>query len=270
MLARGKEVVLFVDQIVYEDDDVLVLNKPAGVVVNRAQSVKQKTIQDWVEKYLAKQDQSPALWTSLVPDDFSREYGSPEEVFAERGGIAHRLDKETSGALMIAKNPGSLVSLLQQFRERTIKKTYTALAHGALPESEELFSAPLGRLPGKSGKFGVIADGRPSETIFKAIKHYSLQKKDWPNFYGEFSLVEAKPRTGRTHQIRVHLAYLSHPIVSDSLYVGRKHLRIDKQWCPRQFLHASKIAFTHPRSGERVEVETELAKDLQESLTKLL
>ncbi|MDA1079607.1 MAG: RluA family pseudouridine synthase [bacterium] len=258
------------EQIVYEDDDVLVLNKPAGVIVNRAQSVREQTVQDWIEEYLAEADHSPALWSSLIPDDFSGEYGTPEAIFAERGGIAHRLDKDTSGALVIAKNPGSLVALLRQFHDRTVQKMYTALAHGILPLSKESFSAPIARLPGKTGKFGVMADGRPSETIFQAIKHFTLSRKEWPDFYGEFSLVEARPKTGRTHQIRIHLAYLSHPIVSDSLYVGRKHLRLDKDWCPRQFLHASEIAFIQPRTKKEVVVKTELARDLEEALSKLL
>ncbi|NCN82451.1 MAG: RluA family pseudouridine synthase [Candidatus Pacebacteria bacterium] len=259
----------FDDQIVYEDDDMLVLNKQAGVVVNRAQSVRDETIQDWIEEYLQGVDHSPALWSSLIPDDFTGEYGSPEEVFAERSGIAHRLDKDTSGALIIAKNPGSLIALLRQFHDRQIKKTYTALAHGVLPLTEELFSAPIARLPGKTGKFGIVATGRPSETVFRAIKHFSISRPEWPEFYGEFSLVEAKPRTGRTHQIRIHLAYLSHPIVSDMLYVGRKHLRIDKQWCPRQFLHASEIAFIHPRTRKEVVVRTDLAGDLKQVLQTL-
>ncbi len=260
----------FDEQIVYEDDDVLVFNKPAGVVVNRARSVRDKTIQDWIEDYLADADHSPALWSSLIPEDFTGEYGTPEAIFAERGGIAHRLDKDTSGALIIAKNPGSLVALLRQFHDRKIQKTYTALAHGILPLSEELFSAPIARLPGKSGKFGVMAEGRPSETIFQAKKHFAISRPDWPEFYGEFSLVEAQPKTGRTHQIRIHLAYLSHPIVSDSLYVGRKHLRLDKQWCPRQFLHASEITFTQPRTKKQIVAKTELPGDLEEALSKLL
>ncbi|OGJ39402.1 MAG: hypothetical protein A3A82_01690 [Candidatus Pacebacteria bacterium RIFCSPLOWO2_01_FULL_47_12] len=260
----------FTQQIVYEDDDVLVLNKPAGVVVNRALSVKVSTIQDWVETYLTDTDCSPALWSPLIPDDFTGEYGSPEAIFAERNGIAHRLDKDTSGALIIAKNPGSLISLLQQFRERQVSKTYTALVHGILPLSEESFSAPIARLPGKSGKFGIIASGRPAETMFCATKHFQLSRPDWPEFYGEFSLVEAKPKTGRTHQIRVHLAYLTHPIVSDTLYVGRKHLRLDKVWCPRQFLHASEIVFTQPRTKAKVIVRTELAGDLCDALQKLM
>jgi len=256
-------------QILYEDSDVLVVNKSASMVVNRARSVKSKTVQDWAEEYLAGQKQPVVDWRLLLPEDFSQEYGSPEEIFAQRGGIAHRLDRDTSGALVIAKNPGSLISLLRQFRERSIKKVYTALVHGILPMNEELFSAPIARLPGKTGKFGIVANGRSAETLLRATRHFELQKKEWPDFYGDFSLVEAKPRTGRTHQIRVHLAYLSHPIVSDALYAGRKRLRIDKQWCPRQFLHASEIAFIQPRTKKEVVVQTRLANDLEEVLRGL-
>ncbi|PIY80234.1 MAG: RluA family pseudouridine synthase [Candidatus Pacebacteria bacterium CG_4_10_14_0_8_um_filter_42_14] len=255
------------EHLLYEDDDMLVINKPYGLVVNRANTVKVPTVQDWMTEYLG--EQSECEWQSLVPADFSVEYGTPEEIFSERNGIVHRLDKDTSGALVIAKNPGSLVVLLEQFRERKIQKTYTALVHGHFPFGKEIITLPIARLPKNTSKFGVVHDGRPAETIIETEQHFDIKKPDWPKFYGKFSLVKAMPKTGRTHQIRVHLDHYQHPIVSDKQYAGRKHMRLDLSWCPRQFLHASQITLTNPRTKEPLTVEAELAQDLKIALDSI-
>jgi len=218
-------------QIVYQDNFLLVLNKPPGWIVNRAQTTKgQQTIQDW------------------LGDNF-KEF-QPE--------IVHRLDKDTSGVLLIAKTQKTLESLQAQFKKRQIKKEYRALVHGILPLSDKI-TAPVGRLPWARKKFGVLPGGRAAETEFKRV---SVLEKD-----GEkFSLVQVFPKTGRTHQIRVHFRYLGCPLVADFTYGGRKRARNDQKWCSRIFLHAQKIGFFHHQGGKWQEYEVELPKDLKDVL----
>lgn len=294
--------------VLYEDADILVINKPAGVVVNRADTTKEPTVQDWLTTQLPIWEKaSPrSTWEQLIPADFSMEFGTPEAIFTERLGIAHRLDKDTSGALMIAKNPGALVVLLQQFRDRHIQKTYTCLVHGgfAVPEGE--ISAPLGRSRQDRMKYAVTIDGRLALTAYKVSHHFGglvglvkpeklgadVQDSRYQGLLAQFakfplktqktlrlnkdtyeqgfSLVECQPKTGRTHQIRVHLAHIHHPIVGDETYVGKKRAQLDSLWCSRQFLHAAQIMFTQPRTGERVTVAAPLPEDLQKVLSWLV
>ena len=267
--------------VIYQDLDILILNKPAGVVVNRAESVSVPTVQDWLEHFWgAVQPVFPENWKELLPSDFSTEYGTPEEIFAQRSGIAHRIDKQTSGILLVALHPAALVSLLRQFREREVHKTYRCLVHGSLSTETGEISAPLGRRSGNRKLFGVVADGRPAVTTYAveqtylgltelALSQYPDLKQKRTTLYEGFSLVRCHPKTGRTHQIRVHMAHLHHPIVGDSAYVGKKRAKIDVLWCPRQFLHAAQIEFTHPRSNELVQFECPLTADLEAVLTYL-
>src|SRR5581483_12431665 len=137
-------------QVIFEDDDILVINKPAGMTVNKADTTRnEKTLQEWVEEYLhlppAPQKQSITIDTD------------PRDVFLLRGGIVHRLDKETSGVLIIAKNPESFVELQRQFKERIVKKRYIALAHGDVTPNEGEINVPVGRLPWNRMRFGVLA-----------------------------------------------------------------------------------------------------------------
>ena len=119
------------------------------------------------------QEMSVADWSELVPTDFSDEYGSPEEIFAERKGMVHRIDKDTSGVLVFAKNPGSLVNLLAQFREKQVKKQYVCLVHGKVQPESDVIRAPLGRATGKDRRrFQVRSDGRPAETIYEVLSHW--------------------------------------------------------------------------------------------------
>lgn len=224
-------------KIIFEDKEILVLDKPSGWIVNEAATTKgQNVLQSWLSKLdypLAK----------------SREY---------RSGIVHRLDKETSGIILIAKTESVFRVLQQQFKDREVDKTYVALAHGKVTPKEGKITAPVGRLPWRRDRFGVLPGGREATTQYQVIKDYSLNGKD-------YSLLELYPATGRTHQIRIHLKYLGHPIVGDEFYAGRKTARHDRTWCPRLFLHAAKISFKDPSGGTKT-----FTSALPEELQKLL
>jgi RluA family pseudouridine synthase len=282
--------------ILFEDDDLLIINKPAGVVVNRSHTYSEPTIQDWMADRLgltpqaSGQPKTPGTQTfPLIDRDHSfmtdqpgyqasREmkeegsdaYGTPEEIFAERLGMVHRLDKDTSGVMILAKNPTTLMELLRQFKQREVEKTYLALVHGKLVPSEGTIRLPMGRSSEDRKKFSVSVDGKMSETHFQVIEHYpGLPKLIAPKkgkSYQGFSLVELTPKTGRTHQIRVHMSAIKHPLVGDSGYAGKKRITLDKEWCPRQFLHAKKLCVTHPTTKERLCVDAPLAPDLQAAL----
>ncbi len=264
-------------EVVFEDQDILIINKPAGLVMNRADSVKVLTLQDWLEKKLEKETIND--WRELVPADFSEEFGTAEEIFKQRQGLAHRLDKDTSGVIVAAKNPGSLVNLLAQFRQREISKRYTCLTHGKFRVPKGTIRAPLGRDRTNRQKFTISSGGRPSITEYEVIDYHAdlneqgqeklkKFKKNLLSYQG-FSLVNCWPKTGRTHQIRVHMKHWQHPLVGDTKYVGKKRAKLDREWCPRQFLHASSIEFTHPRTNEKVNFEVELADDLKQALNFL-
>lgn len=211
--------------ILYEDSELLVVNKPSGIVVNRAESVKAETVEEWAQKQL-------------------------NIIDVERSGIVHRIDKETSGCLIIAKNPQTFAELQRQFKEREIKKTYLAIVHGKLVPAEGEIRAPIGRLPWNRERFGVVPGGKEAITKYKVLR------------LGDISLIELSPQTGRTHQIRVHLKYINHPIVGDFLYAGRKTARDDRTRVSRVMLHAWKISFTHPTSGTTLAIEAPIPDDM--------
>lgn len=221
--------------IIFEDKNILVLDKPSGWITNDASTT---TTQPVVQTWLRENFKYPLI-------------GDREK----RNGIVHRLDKETSGLLIIAKTINSFENLQRQFKERKVKKTYIALVHGEIEPKEGEIVASVGRLPWRRERFGVLPGGREAITDYKVIK--VLESKD-----EKFSLVELYPKTGRTHQIRIHLKFIGHPIVGDYFYAGRKTAREDRTWCPRLFLHAGKISFFHPVTGKEVKFESELPKDL--------
>lgn len=252
--------------ILYEDASLLVLNKPAGITVNRADTTKgEETVQDWVEGYLKV---SKGLEVSKVPkgNPFDTSDTFPVfDTFFQRAGIVHRLDKETSGILLVAKTPEAFVDLQRQFKERLVKKTYLAYAHGKImPEVGEI-NVPVGRLPWNRKRFGVVPGGRDSLTRYKVLSYIEQvygKKKEM------FSLVELYPETGRTHQIRVHLKHIGYPIFGDALYAGRKTARDDRKFLQRVFLHAAKISFFHPETQKPVVFESSLPEALYKILTK--
>jgi 23S rRNA pseudouridine1911/1915/1917 synthase len=255
--------------ILFEDDAVIVLDKPAGWVVNRSHTYTEPTVQEWMEGKLANVKKIIPGREPVKPeaDDEESIYGTPEEIFARRSGVVHRLDKDTSGILLLAKTPQVLVELMRQFKERETEKTYVALVHGKLVPSEGIIRLPMDRSSSDHMKFAIQADGRMSETQYKVLEHFpglpkGMHARKGKSYQG-FTLVELTPKTGRTHQIRVHMSAIKHPLVSDALYAGKKIVALDLEWCPRQFLHAKKLCFTHPVSKERVCFESPLPQDLR-------
>ncbi|AEV95276.1 RluA family pseudouridine synthase [Pediococcus claussenii] len=217
--------------IIYEDDDVIVINKPQGMVVHPAPGHKNGTL---VNGLLAH---TPL---ATINGEF-------------RPGIVHRIDKDTSGLLMVAKNDDALISLSKQLKDKTTKRRYLAIVHGNITEDSGKIDAPIGRSKKDRKKMDVIADGRHAVTHFKVLKRF-----------GEYTLIECILETGRTHQIRVHLKYIGHPVAGDPLYGPKKTLKGHGQ-----FLHAALLGFKHPRTGEELVFEIEPPKIFQDQLKRL-
>jgi 23S rRNA pseudouridine1911/1915/1917 synthase len=217
--------------IVYQDEDVIVVDKPAGLTVHPAPGHPSGTL---VNALLA-----------LAPE-------LAESRDTIRPGIVHRLDKDTSGLLVVARGERAREELRRQLKERRVGKTYLALVTGAPEPSQGVIEAPIGRHPRNRKKMAVVAGGRDAETRYKVRETF-----------GGYALLEVQPVTGRTHQIRVHLAAIGHPVVGDGVYGKRSDL-VD-----RQFLHAWRLAFALPSSGRLVEFESPLPPDLAGALTAL-
>lgn len=240
--------------ILFEDDDLLVINKPPGIVVNNATTVQGHTVQDWAYAHLGLTP--PAVPHKTQWDQSGEVIRDVEAEFASRAGIVHRIDKETSGCLLIAKTPALFDALQKQFKERQIHKTYLALVHGDLVPLQGEIRAPVGRLPWSREQFGIVPGGK------EAVTSYTVVKKGTSPDREPISLVELAPQTGRTHQIRVHLKYIHHPIVGDYLYAGRKTARADRLWAPRVMLHAWKLAFVHPGTAASLAFEAPMPEDM--------
>jgi 23S rRNA pseudouridine1911/1915/1917 synthase len=212
--------------IVYMDDDLAVIEKPAGLVVHAAPSVKGETLVDLLEGVL----------------------GGGE---AGRPGVVHRLDKDTSGLMVVARNEESHRALARMVKAREVEREYTTLVEGHLGSRTGTIDAPLGRHRRRRTQRAVKGAGsREARTHFEAIEVLPAD-----------TLVRARLETGRTHQIRVHFAAIGHPVAGDPEYgIGGRH------GLERQFLHASRLAFTHPASGERMEFRSELPEDLTAAL----
>lgn len=235
---------------VFEDSQILVIDKLSGVVVNRAETVRGETVQDWVE------ENYPIIQSTNYPIE--------EREFYQRSGVVHRLDKETSGLLIIAKTPKAYHRLKSQFKKRQVKKKYLTLVHGKMEASQGEISLPIKRLTWDRQKFGVLPEGKKAKTKYRVIANYQIFKLP----IDKNSLLEVEPETGRTHQIRVHLRHLGHPIVGDLKYGGRRAKK-DRKWCPRLFLHASHLSFDHPQQEKLVNFQSPLPKDLEEVLSGL-
>lgn len=243
-------------KIFYQDEQILVIDKPPGLVVDPSETVKEQTLAD------------------ILQEDFN--------IQLFRGGIVHRLDKDTSGIILVSKAQQVLENLQSQFKDRKTKKEYLALVHGEVKHAGKV-EGNIGRNPGNREKFTVLDNGKEAvteyspegkfqipndkfQTIFNDLNKIQIRKLMRMN-YNQFTLLKCQPLTGRTHQIRVHLKYINHPIVADEKYVGRKMYRLDKRWCPRMFLHARKLGFFHPESGEWMEIESPLPDDLKKVLS---
>ncbi len=217
--------------IVYEDDDVIVVNKPQGMVVHPAPGHDHGTL---VNGLLAH--------TPLATINGEL-----------RPGIVHRIDKDTSGLLMVAKNDQALVSLSKQLKDKTNQRKYWAIVHGNIKEDTGTINAPIGRSKKDRKKMAINEEGRPAVTHFKVLERF-----------GEYTLIECQLETGRTHQIRVHLKYIGHPVAGDPLYGPRKTLKGNGQ-----FLHAKLLGFKHPRTGEEMVFEVDPPAIFQATLKKL-
>ena len=217
--------------IVYEDDDVIVINKPQGMVVHPAPGHDEHTLVNALLYHCP---------LSTINGTF-------------RPGIVHRIDKDTSGLLMVAKNDKSHRSLAKQLKDKTNIREYVALVHGRIAEDEGTINAPIGRSLKDRKKQAVVKDGRNAVTHFEVLKRYR-----------DYTLVKCILETGRTHQIRVHMKYIGHPLVGDPLYGPKKTIKGNGQ-----FLHAGKLGFVHPTTGKLLIFEAPLPKIFQECLEKL-
>ena len=218
--------------IIYEDNDVIVVNKPQGMVVHPAAGHPDHT-----------------LVNALLYH--TRDLASSPEGF--RPGIVHRIDKDTSGLLMIAKNAKARESLEHQLATKTNKRLYLAIVHGNFGEESGTINAPIGRNPHDRKKMGVVETGKEAITHFKVLEQFK-----------NYSLIQCQLETGRTHQIRVHLSYIGHPVAGDPLYGPRKTLNGNGQ-----FLHAQVLGFKHPSSGKWLEFEIDPPKIFKKRLAEL-
>ena len=219
-------------EIVYQDEDVAVVNKPQGMVVHPSAGHTSGTLVNALMYHIK---------------DLSGING------VLRPGIVHRIDKDTSGLLMIAKNDQAHVALADELKDKKSLRKYWAIVHGNLPNDRGVIEAPIGRSEKDRKKQAVTAKGKPALTRFQVLERF-----------GDFSLVELQLETGRTHQIRVHMAYIGHPVAGDEVYGPRKTLKGHGQ-----FLHARTLGFTHPRTGEVLEFTAEAPAIFQETLEKL-
>jgi 23S rRNA pseudouridine1911/1915/1917 synthase len=222
----------------YEDQEIVVVNKPAGMVVHPSPGHQSGTLVNGILAHC------PEL----------------EGVGGEqRPGIVHRLDKDTSGLIVVAKTDRALRSLQEQFKQRQVKKRYLALVHGLFQRAEALIDAPIGRDRRARKKMAVIPPGgsattRPAQTLVRTVQRFSAE-----------TLLECWPRTGRTHQIRVHLAFAGHPIVGDEVYGRRK----EAYALGRHFLHAAGLQFRRPSDHMELRLEAEMPEELEELLQRL-
>ena len=233
--------------IIYQDTELLVVDKPAGLTVHPAPGHPSHTL---VNALLA-----------LCPDL----QGIGGEI---RPGIVHRLDKDTSGLMVVAKSSDAHLGIGNQIRRRTVRKGYLALARGRVQPDEGLIDAPIGRDRGNRKRMAVVPGGRESSTSYKVLRYFQGESKESA---ADCSYLEVFPKTGRTHQIRVHLASIGHPLVGDALY-GKKSAVPPAALAThldRQFLHAHILGFRHPATDEYVEFSSPLPADLRSLIEAL-
>lgn len=220
--------------VVYEDSDIIVVNKPKGLVVHPANGNWDGTLVNAV--------------MAICKDSLS---GIGGEI---RPGIVHRLDKDTSGLLIIAKNDQAHLNMSNQIKDRQVKKIYYALVRGVVPENEATINMPIGRSTKDRKKMAVTKDGKEAITHFKVIERFN-----------KYTLLEVKIDTGRTHQIRVHLSQIGYPVVGDQVYSNGKN----EFGVHGQLLHAKSLDFKHPITGKPMHLETELPEEFETVLKQL-
>lgn len=213
--------------IIYEDDDIIVVNKPKGLVVHPANGNPDGTLVNAI--------------MAICKDSLS---GIGGEL---RPGIVHRLDKDTSGLLIVAKNDKAHINMSEQIKDRKVKKTYIALVRGTITENEATINMPIGRSTKDRKKMAITKSGKEAITHFKVLNRYTTSK-------ASYTLLEIKIDTGRTHQIRVHMAEIGHPVVGDMVYSNGKN----EFGVVGQCLHAKKLEFCHPITGKEMSFEAPL------------
>ncbi len=216
--------------IIYEDDDLLVVDKPAGLAVHPAPGHPSHTLVNAVLSHL------PGLADISGSDSL-------------RPGIVHRLDKDASGIMVIAKNNAAQLNLIGQFKARSVVKAYLVLVKGQLTPENGIIEAPIGRDPRNRKRMAVVAEGKEARTRYRVV-----------NYIGDYTLLEVRTETGRTHQVRVHLLAIGYPVAGDATY------GVKSAFLSRQFLHACRLGFKLPSSGQYVEFESELPPDLAQAL----
>lgn len=220
--------------IVYEDEDIIVVNKPKGMVVHPANGNPDGTLVNAIMAHCK---------------------GSLSGIGGEiRPGIVHRLDKDTSGLLIVAKNDKAHINMSEQIKNREVKKIYIALVRGVVPENEATINMTIGRSTKDRKKMAVRKDGKEAITHFKVLKRYA-----------NYTLLEVKIDTGRTHQIRVHMAEIGHPVVGDMVYSNGKN----EFGIQGQMLHAKSLDFKHPISGKQMHLEAEVPEGVVSVLNQL-
>jgi 23S rRNA pseudouridine1911/1915/1917 synthase len=231
-------------EIVYEDETLVVVNKPAGLVVHPAAGIHSGTLANALAYHFQQ---------------------LPDSGAGVRPGIVHRLDRDTSGLLVVAKTEAALEHLSDQFRDRTVFKSYVALVHGRVNTDNGRIDQPLARDASNRTRMAVVRGGRSALSLYRVRQRFN-----------RFTVLDVELKTGRTHQIRVHLAWLKHPVVGDETYGGGRDntiqdakLRAHVRNLGRHFLHAEKLAFTHPRTHERVEFSSPLPAQLAQLLTEI-
>ena len=239
--------------IVYEDEDVMVVNKPAGMVVHPGHGNYSGTLVNALAGYLGISQ-------------------GPDAEDERMGVLVHRIDKDTSGLLVVAKNPAAQLNLADQFFVHSIDRVYTAVVWGNIAEDEGTISGTIGRDPNDRLRFRVYDDPEKGKW---AVTHWRVLER-----YGFITVVECRLETGRTHQIRVHMSSLGHPLFNDARYGGaeirqgtiyakyRQFIQNCFEICPRQALHARTLGFTHPRTGERLHFDSPLPADMEALIEK--
>jgi len=250
--------------VVYEDDDLIVVNKPAGMVVHPAAGISSGTLANAIAYRLRIADCGMRIEnqdaTAFVNPQ--SEFRIPQSV---RPGIVHRLDRDTSGLIVIAKTESAHENLADQFRAREVFKSYVALVHGRVGQESGRVEEPIARDPRNRTRMAVVRGGRPALSLYRVRQRFE-----------RFTLLDVEIKTGRTHQIRVHLQWLKHPVVGDATYGGGRdktvadaQLRARISRLGRQFLHAEQLGFRHPRTNEQLRFKAPLPDDLAKFIEEL-
>jgi 23S rRNA pseudouridine1911/1915/1917 synthase len=241
-------------EILFEDDSLLIVDKPAGMVVHEGAGENANLLTDWISR------ERPAI-AEAFKDEPTEEYYRP--------GIVHRLDKDTSGIIVIAKTPAVKTAMQSLFKEHTVEKIYTTLVYGEPNPAEGRIETTIARNPQRKREMAVsfTEKGKGAKTDYRTLKNYRVKYKgDWH----AVSLVSVTLHSGRMHQIRVHMKYKGWPVIGDQTYKTKPSARISAELgLSRQFLHASSIIFTHPVTGEIIAVKSPLPSDLQIVMDKI-